>query len=47
MPGSTPFDAQLPADYLTKLPEHVLAAFKAAKFELGKIPEWVPPKELR
>jgi nucleoporin NUP42 len=29
------------------LPPSVLEAFKGQKFEWGKVPEWVPPLELR
>ncbi|KAJ7222612.1 hypothetical protein GGX14DRAFT_429278, partial [Mycena pura] len=46
-PGLTPYDSQLPADYLANLPEHVVAAFRADRFEWGKVPDWVPPLELR
>ncbi|KAF7306333.1 C3H1-type domain-containing protein [Mycena indigotica] len=47
VPGSTMYDSVLPPDYMGKMPEHVLSAFKAVKFEWGKVPEWVPPIELR
>ncbi|KAH6914552.1 hypothetical protein BKA70DRAFT_1556976 [Coprinopsis sp. MPI-PUGE-AT-0042] len=50
-PGIAPSDARLPANYIpgqgSVLPEAVLAAFAALKFEWGKVPEWVPPVQLR
>ena len=47
-PGTTPYDQQLPPDYMgAVLPPLALDAFKSRKFEWGKIPEWVPPLELR
>jgi nucleoporin NUP42 len=46
-PGLTPYDSQLPPDYMALLPERVVEAFRAEKFEWGKIPDWVPPLELR
>jgi nucleoporin NUP42 len=47
-PGATPYDQQLPPDYMSAvLPPLVLETFKAQKFEWGKVPEWVPPLELR
>ncbi|TFK69409.1 hypothetical protein BDN72DRAFT_840374 [Pluteus cervinus] len=46
-PGSSPYDQALPQNYMEILPPNVLEAFKAEKFELGKIPEWIPPLQLR
>jgi nucleoporin NUP42 len=46
-PGATPYDQQLPPNYISVLPPLVLEAFKGQKFEWGKVPEWVPPLELR
>jgi len=37
----------LPDNYMQLLPEAVKAAFESDKFEWGKVPEWIPPKELR
>lgn len=45
--GSTPYDQQLPPNYMDLLPAEVLDAFKALKFEPSKIPEWIPPIQLR
>jgi nucleoporin NUP42 len=41
------YAALLPANYVDILPPDVKAAFAAEKFEWGKIPEWIPPKEVR
>jgi nucleoporin NUP42 len=46
-PGLTPYDSQLPPNYTTILPGLAMEAFKATKFEWGKVPEWIPPVELR
>ncbi|KAF8237897.1 hypothetical protein L208DRAFT_1355643 [Tricholoma matsutake] len=47
-PGATPYDEQLPPNYTTAvLPQSVLETFKGQKFEWGKVPEWIPPLELR
>jgi len=46
-PGLTPYDLNLPSDYLNRLPPEALEAFKSQKFEWGKIPDWIPPLELR
>jgi len=46
-PGSTPYDQQLPQRYGEMLPKTALEAFRAARFEWGKVPEWVPPLEVR
>ncbi|KIJ69744.1 hypothetical protein HYDPIDRAFT_78250, partial [Hydnomerulius pinastri MD-312] len=37
----------LPNDYFDIIPADVKAAFMGDKFEWGKIPEWIPPKEVR
>ncbi|KAF8757618.1 hypothetical protein RHS01_03374 [Rhizoctonia solani] len=42
-----PFAALLPDDYMNTLSEGIINAFKADKFELGSIPECVPPLEMR
>ncbi|KAG1735458.1 hypothetical protein EDB19DRAFT_1724599 [Suillus lakei] len=41
------YAALLPPNYMDLLPADVKAAFAAEKFEWGKIPEWIPPKEVR
>lgn len=46
-PGRDNYDDMLPADYAEVLPPEAIQAFRADRFELGKIPEFVPPKELR
>jgi nucleoporin NUP42 len=46
-PGVTPYDSLLPPQYAALLPGSVVDAFKSQKFEFGKVPEWVPPVELR
>jgi len=45
--GLTPYDSQLPPNYITMLPQRVVEAFRAEKFEWGNVPDWVPPLELR
>ncbi|KAH7335424.1 hypothetical protein B0J17DRAFT_670109 [Rhizoctonia solani] len=42
-----PYAALLPDDYVKTLSEGILNAFRADKFELGSIPECVPPLEMR
>ncbi|CAE6521570.1 unnamed protein product [Rhizoctonia solani] len=42
-----PYAALLPEDYVQTLSEGILNAFKSDKFELGSIPECVPPLEMR
>ena len=37
----------IPAEYMAMLPQPAKEAFQAPKFEWGKIPDWVPPRELR
>jgi nucleoporin NUP42 len=46
-PGITPYDSQLPPNYVEMVPSVAVEAFKSKKFEWGKIPEWVPPIEFR
>ncbi|KAI5993582.1 hypothetical protein EDD15DRAFT_2266329 [Pisolithus albus] len=46
-PESDRFAALLPPNYLDIIPPDVRAAFESDKFEWGKIPEWIPPKEVR
>jgi len=41
------FTSLLPPNYSDILPADVKAAFMSEKFEWGKIPEWIPPKEVR
>jgi nucleoporin NUP42 len=41
------YAALLPPNYMDILPMDVKAAFAAEKFEWGKVPEWIPPKEVR
>ena len=43
----TVYDEALPADYGTTLPKEAMEAFASSKFEWGKIPEWIPPLEVR
>lgn len=40
-------DGLLPEDYASQLPADVKEAFAAPRFEWGKIPEWIPPIEMR
>ncbi|KAI6135233.1 hypothetical protein EDD17DRAFT_1546695 [Pisolithus thermaeus] len=46
-PETDRFAALLPPNYLDIIPPDVRAAFESDKFEWGKIPEWIPPKEVR
>ncbi|KAI6040414.1 hypothetical protein EDC04DRAFT_1509418 [Pisolithus marmoratus] len=46
-PEADRFLAQLPPNYFDIIPSDVRAAFESDKFEWGKIPEWIPPKEVR
>jgi nucleoporin NUP42 len=46
-PGSTPYDGMLPPDYVEMMPREAVEAFKSKTFELGKVPECVPPLEMR
>ena len=45
--GRDKHDAILPSDYADQIPESAKEAFASDHFELGKIPEWVPPVQLR
>jgi nucleoporin NUP42 len=45
--GSTPYDGMLPPDYVEMMPREAVEAFKSKTFELGKVPECVPPLEMR
>ncbi|KAL0581487.1 hypothetical protein V5O48_000530 [Marasmius crinis-equi] len=47
VPGKCPYDSQLPLNYLEVVPKAVVEVFKAEKFEWGKVPDWIPPLELR
>ncbi|KAJ3809231.1 hypothetical protein EV368DRAFT_40446, partial [Lentinula lateritia] len=49
-PGKTPYDSQLPPNYLESvLPKAVVEVFKRDRFDWGEggVPEWIPPVELR
>ncbi|KAF8892857.1 hypothetical protein CPB85DRAFT_1331113 [Mucidula mucida] len=46
-PGTSPYDSLLPQDYMNKLSEEAREAFKADRFTWGKVPDFVPPLELR
>lgn len=46
-PGLIPHDKNLPPNYAEVLPEKMMVAFKAMKFEWGNVPVWVPPVEVR
>ncbi|KAK0190343.1 hypothetical protein F5146DRAFT_1102783 [Armillaria mellea] len=46
-PGKSPYDQLLPQNYLEMVSEEAKEAFKAAKFQWGKVPDWIPPVELR
>jgi hypothetical protein len=46
-PGADKHDALLPASYMSMLPAMVKEAFEAKSFAWGKVPEWMPPLELR
>ncbi|KAL4076389.1 hypothetical protein V8B97DRAFT_1922232 [Scleroderma yunnanense] len=41
------FSTLLPPNYSDILPGDVKVAFASDKFEWGRIPEWIPPKEVR
>ncbi|KAF8634628.1 hypothetical protein AX15_000805 [Amanita polypyramis BW_CC] len=45
--GSSPYDAELPTNYAEIMPKKAIEAYKGKKFELGKVPEFVPPLEMR
>lgn len=46
-PGADRYLGLLPHDYNEMIPAEVKAAFTSVKFEWGKIPDWVPPEEVR
>ncbi|KAH7907520.1 hypothetical protein BJ138DRAFT_488074 [Hygrophoropsis aurantiaca] len=46
-PDADRYLALLPTNYADIIPADAKAAFQSEKFEWGKIPEWVPPKEVR
>ncbi|KAI6034856.1 hypothetical protein F5J12DRAFT_1723 [Pisolithus orientalis] len=46
-PESDRFLPLLPPNYFDIIPPEVRAAFESDRFEWGKIPEWIPPKEVR
>ena len=46
-PGLDKYDAMLPENYMQLLPKAVKEAFEGKTFEWGKIPEWIPPVEMR
>ncbi|KAK0243410.1 hypothetical protein EDD85DRAFT_762054, partial [Armillaria nabsnona] len=46
-PGKSPYDLLLPPNYLEMVSEEAKEAFKAVKFQWGKVPDWIPPVELR
>ncbi|KAF9226921.1 hypothetical protein BS17DRAFT_513818 [Gyrodon lividus] len=46
-PGADRYVVLLPADYIDIIPADVKTAFMSDRFEWGKIPEWIPPKEVR
>ena len=45
--GSSPYDGLLGPDYTQSLPQEAVEAFKSKTFELGKVPECLPPLEMR
>ena len=45
--GSTPYDAQLPANYADAIPKEMIEAYKSKVFEFGNVPECMPPLEMR
>lgn len=46
-PGADPYLDLLPDDYSEMIPADVKIAFTGIKFEWGKIPDWIPPEEVR
>lgn len=46
-PGADRYLDLFPNDYNEMIPADVKAAFTRAKFEWGKIPDWIPPEEVR
>lgn len=45
--GSSPYDGLLGPDYAQSVPKEAVEAFKSKTFELGKVPECLPPLEMR
>lgn len=45
--GKDKYDELLPPNYMDFLPGPAKEAFERSKFEWGKIPEWIPPIQLR
>ncbi len=46
-PGLDKYDSLLPENYLQIIPVDAKEAFESRRFEWGKIPARIPPKELR
>lgn len=46
-PGADRYLGLLPNDYNEMIPADVKVAFMDVKFEWGKIPDWIPPEEVR
>jgi nucleoporin NUP42 len=46
-PGLNPYDALLPANYSSLLPDSVRAAFAAPRFSWDNVPDWIPPLDMR
>lgn len=46
-PGLNPYDALLPANYSSLLPDSVRAAFAAPRFTWDNVPDWIPPLDMR
>jgi nucleoporin NUP42 len=46
-PGLDPYDALLPANYSSLLPDDVRAAFAAPRFSWDNVPDWIPPLDMR
>lgn len=46
-PGLDPYDALLPANYSSLLPDDVRAAFAASRFSWDNVPDWIPPLDMR
>lgn len=45
--GRDKHDVVLPPDYADQIPDSAKEAFAKERFELGKVPDWVPPVQLR
>jgi nucleoporin NUP42 len=46
-PGLNPYDALLPTNYSSLLPDNVRAAFTAPRFSWDNVPDWIPPLDMR